>query len=407
MAAETFHSPTPEELMEFVDGEGTPAARAGIEAHLATCPSCQALAAGQRLLSRDAAAWQVAPAPESLRAPQAAVPLLRRPWPLPSRLALAGVSVAALVVVGVSQSRLRPARAPGVEASALQEIGLSDRDVKERRPEQGQGAVRPSFVDPEGPIQGRLDRRAGEENAAQSLVAAPQSGVAHGPAVIRTATLQLVAKDFSTVRSAVERILDGAAGFADQLGVSADPGTARVLRGTLRVPGTQLTDVLTRLRALGLVTQDQQNAQDVADQLVDLDARLKSARATEQRLIELLKNRTGKLSDVLEVEQELTRVRLDIERLDAEKTNMTRRVAYATIDLTIGEERKAGLDSGPLPLLTQIRVAAADGLQNVVDTVVGLALFVLRAGPSLILWGIAAAVAWTIVKRLRLKRAAA
>src|SRR4029453_5760242 len=97
----------------------------------------------------------------------------------------------------------------------------------------------------------------------------------------------------------------------------------------------------------------------------------------EARLIELLKNRTGKLSDVLEVGQELPRVRLEIERLDAEKTNMTRRVAYATIDLTISEERKAGLEPGPLPLLTQIRIAAADGLQNVVDTVVGLTLFVL------------------------------
>jgi anti-sigma factor RsiW len=401
MAAETFHSPSPEELMEFVDGEGTPAARAGIEAHLATCPSCQALAAGQRRLSREAAAWQVASAPESLRAPQAAVPLFRRAWPLPSRLVLAGVSVAAVVVVVASQSRLRPARAPGV--AAMQEIGLAPQRG-ENVSQQGQtGPVRPSFVAPEGPIHDGVDRRAGEETKAYSLAAAPpaQPGAVHGPAVIRTATLQLVAKDFSTVRSAVERILDGAAGFADQLGVSADPGTARVLRGTLRVPGTQLTDVLTRLRALGLVTQDQQNAQDVADQLVDLDARLKSARATEQRLIELLKNRTGKLSDVLEVEQELTRVRLDIERLDAEKTNMTRRVAYATIDLTIGEERKAGLDSGPLPLLTQIRVAAADGLQNVVDTVVGLALFVLRAGPSLVLWGVVALTIWLAVRRVR------
>jgi len=229
--------------------------------------------------------------------------------------------------------------------------------------------------------------------------ASPQVG--HGPAVIRTATLQMIAKDFSHVRSAVEAILDGSGGFADQLALSADPGSARVLRGTLRVPGTQLTDVLGRLRALGQVTQDQQNAQDVADQLVDLGARLTSARATEQRLIDLLKNRTGKLSDVLEVEQELTRVRLDIERLDAERTNMTRRVAYATIDLTISEERKAGLDSGPLPLLTQLRIAAADGLQNVVDTVVGLTLFVLRAGPSLFLWGFSGLALWIVAKRLR------
>jgi Domain of unknown function (DUF4349)/Putative zinc-finger len=382
MAAETFHSPTPEEIMEYVDGEGTPAARANIQAHLATCPACQALAAEQRGLSRDVNAWQVAPAPDSLRAPQSPAPAAARPWWYPPRVVLAGVSVILLVVVGVSQSRLKPARQT-MAAEAVESVPIR---VDE--------SVVPRALDAMTPAASPAQRGGG---AGSGSSAAP---ISHGPAVIRTATLQLVAKDFTHARSAVEVILDGAGGFADQLGLSADPGTARVLRGTLRVPGARLTDVLMRLRALGQVTQDQQSAQDVADQLVDMDARLKSARATEQRLIELLKNRTGKLSDVLEVEQELTRVRLDIERLDAEKTNMTRRVAYATIDLTINEERKAGLEPGPLPLLTQIRIAAADGLQNVVDTLVGISLFALRAGPSLVLWGIVGTALWIAGRRI-------
>jgi hypothetical protein len=395
MAAEHLHSPTPEELMEYVDGEGAPDARAGIEAHLATCPSCQTLAAQQRGLSRDLSAWRVAPAPDSLRAPQAAAPVVKRPWWYPTRVMVAGLSAASLVlVVAALQTRGRAVqRTPRAMAAAQPAATSLDNKAREElvdaAPRSGAGGSATAMPSSPKPEQ------------VANVPEAQNGEVSHGPAVIRTATLQLVAKDFVHARSAVEVILDGAAGFADQLGVSADPGSARVLRGTLRVPGTRLTDVLTRLRALGQVTQDQQSAQDVADQLVDLDARLKSARATEQRLIDLLKNRTGKLSDVLEVEQELTRVRLDIERLDAEKTNMNRRVAYATIDLTISEERKAGLDPGPLPLLTQLRIAAADGLQGAIDLVVGLALFVLRAGPSLVLWGFAGLALWILVKRMR------
>ena len=359
--------------MEYVDGEGTPAARAGIEAHLATCAACQALVEEQRNQSRDLAAWRVAPAPGSLKAPA------RRPliatfgrWQ-PSRVAMAALSVAAVLLIAVTYP-VRRMEPKGVMAIAAGEPAP-------RKPVSGRSAT----------VTTRVPMQAREE----------QGQTSHGPAVIRTATLHIIAKDFSHVRSAVEAILDSTGGFADQLGLSADPGSARVLRGTLRVPGARLTDVLARLRALGQVTQDQQNAQDVSDQLVDLEARLRNARATEQRLSDLLKNRTGKLTDVLEVEQEITRVRLEIERLDAEKTNTTRRVAYAAIDLTISEERKAGLDPGPLPLLTQVRIAAADGLQNVVDTVVGLTLFVLRAGPSLLLWGIAGLTAWLTVKRVR------
>ena len=181
--------------------------------------------------------------------------------------------------------------------------------------------------------------------------------------------------------------------------LTGDTSTARALQGTLRVPGDRMTDALARLRQVGQVVEDTQGSEDVTDQIVDLDARLGSARATEQRLTELLRNRTGKLSDVLEVERELARVRLDIERLDAEKTNTARRVTYATITLNIAEERKAGLDASPLSLATRIRIAAADGLESALESVAWTVLFLLRTGPTLILWSVVVAVVWLVLRR--------
>src|SRR3954468_8933354 len=68
-AADYTHTPGPEEIMAFVDGEGTAASRTAIEAHLADCAACQVLASEQRQLSLQASAWTVGPAPASLRAP--------------------------------------------------------------------------------------------------------------------------------------------------------------------------------------------------------------------------------------------------------------------------------------------------------------------------------------------------
>ncbi len=215
----------------------------------------------------------------------------------------------------------------------------------------------------------------------------------------RTATLRIVAKDFDPVRAAVEGIVSQAGGFIDQMTVTGDNTSARELRGTVRVPGDKMSAALARLRQIGQVVEDAQGSEDVTDQIVDLDARLASARATEQRLTEILRNRTGKLADVLEVEREITRVRLDIERLDAEKTNMGRRVTYATISLSIAEERKAGL-VGPLSLATRIRIASADGLESALDSATATVLFILRAGPSLLLWGAAAGFVWLFGRRL-------
>jgi len=211
--------------------------------------------------------------------------------------------------------------------------------------------------------------------------------------------LRIVAKDFGGVRASVESLVTQAGGFIDQMTVTGDTSSARTLHGTLRVPGDRLSDTLLRLRELGQVVEDTQGSEDVTDQIVDLDARLASARATEQRLTELLRTRTGRLSDVLEVERELTRVRLDIERLDAEKTNVGRRVSYATIGLTIAEARKAGLE-GPLSLATRIRVAAADGAEAALESIALTVLLLLRAGPTLMLWGAAVAIVWVIGRRV-------
>src|SRR5205823_10851551 len=58
------------------------------------------------------------------------------------------------------------------------------------------------------------------------------------------------------------------------------------------------------------------SAEDVGEEYVDVAARMANARRLESRLIDLLAARTGKLKDVLDVEQELARVREEIERYE-------------------------------------------------------------------------------------------
>lgn len=387
-AADYTHSPTPEEVMEYLDGEGTVESRTAIEAHLASCAACQAIAAEQRGISEHAQAWTVGTPPATLQPP--AAPRARVLWPLvgawrPSRVLMAGLTAAAAVLVLISFS----AR----EQRSLLQTSAAATPVVDSRVSAAQ-----------------YDRMAGRKSGGVGgggsatrppvLAEMPQSGGAlRTAAVIRTATLRIVAKEFNLVRPAVEAIVSQAGGFIDQMTLTGDTSTARALQGTLRVPGDRMTDALARLRQVGQVVEDTQGSEDVTDQIVDLDARLGSARATEQRLTELLRNRTGKLSDVLEVERELARVRLDIERLDAEKTNTARRVTYATITLNIAEERKAGLDASPLSLATRIRIAAADGLESALESVAWTVLFLLRTGPTLILWSVVVAVVWLVLRR--------
>ena len=222
-----------------------------------------------------------------------------------------------------------------------------------------------------------------------------------GPRIVRTATLRIVATgDFERIRPAVDRILQSVGGFVGDITAYDRPGSARSLRGTLRIPSTQFSAALAQLRALGRVTEDSQNAEDVTATVVDLDVRLANGRVTEKRLSQVLLNRTGSVTDVLEVEREVARVRTEIEQLEAQRTQLDRRIEYGTVTLEIVEEQPATVMLGPVPIPTRLRHAIADGVESAAMSMLAMTLFVLRAGPVTLLWvTVLGLPAWWIFRR--------
>jgi anti-sigma factor RsiW len=186
-----------------------------------------------------------------------------------------------------------------------------------------------------------------------ALAAAAVRSLAHtreipgGPLLVRTARMMITAADFDTARARFEAIVSGAGGFMGNVSVSAATREQRTLSATVRVPGPALEKTLAALRTIGPVTSEALDAEDVTQQSVDLDARLVNARASESRLKMILEQRTGRLSDVLDVEREISRVRGEIERMEAQRKDLDRRIQYASISVTISEEQRASLDLGP------------------------------------------------------------
>jgi hypothetical protein len=234
-----------------------------------------------------------------------------------------------------------------------------------------------------------------------------QAALINEPMIARTVSLAIVAeKDFDGARASLDKILARHNGYAASLNVSTPQGAARSLQASLRIPAPQLAAALAELKALGHVENETQNGEEITQQHADLAARLKNSRETEQRLQAILVQRTGKISDVLEVEQEIARVRGEIEQMEAQQKALERRVDFATIDLKLSEEYKAKLDSPAPSASTQLHNASVNGYRNVADTLLALLLFFAEYGPVLLLWAmILFTPAWLVWRRWR--RAAA
>jgi len=136
----------------------------------------------------------------------------------------------------------------------------------------------------------------------------------------------------------------------------------------LRLPSAKFDEALNGLSPIGKLESVNVNVADVGEEYVDVEARMTNARRLEQRLIDLLARRTGKLSDVLNVEHELARVREEIERYEGRMRYLRTRASVSTLTVTVHEPPPIVSPTGQGP----IREAFRQSWRNFVDLFAGI-----------------------------------
>jgi hypothetical protein len=129
----------------------------------------------------------------------------------------------------------------------------------------------------------------------------------------------------------------------DARGDGSDHATSSL---TLRVPGDKLTSALTELRRLATgAVSEQIGSDDVTDEFVDTESRLRNHKGLEEQLLALLKT-AGSVESALKVHQELAAVRGEIERLEGRRQFLERETSWATITLSLSEKPVAKVSEG-------------------------------------------------------------
>jgi len=173
----------------------------------------------------------------------------------------------------------------------------------------------------------------GEPNPAEASVPALANRK-----LIRNANVELEIVSFD---DAVEKITE----FAnEERGYVATTSSEKQANGKLKgeivvkVLPENLDHFLQKLRGIGQLKNQTLGTEDVTKAYFDTDARLKNARVMEQRLIDMLKTKTGKVSDLLQVEKELGRVREEIEKMQGELKYWDSQVQFATVTISLAEK---------------------------------------------------------------------
>ena len=233
-----------------------------------------------------------------------------------------------------------------------------------------------------------------------SCLAAPQVT----EPMVENVSLHIVPTNFDDASASIEKLATAHGGYVANLSASSQTGSARDVNVELRIPAKQSLAFVDAARKFGKVVEESRSTEEVTADYVDLQARLKAAKAAEQRLVELLGNRTGKLSDVLEVEREVTRVRSEIESMQGQANVLLHQVAYATIKIELSEEYRVTLQSDG-SVWHKLRDAAVSGFRNLEESIVGALVFLLDAGLSILFWRAAIfGIAWLVRRKIRARK---
>lgn len=121
------------------------------------------------------------------------------------------------------------------------------------------------------------------------------------------------------------------------------------LRIAFRVPRARFDEALKKLEGIGDVIHRDIHAEDVSDQYRDLEVRLKNARAMRDRLEQLL-SRANTVEDSLKIENQLSRITEEIERLSGALALLGHRVEFSKITVLFEARHADQVRNEPLRL---------------------------------------------------------
>jgi hypothetical protein len=200
--------------------------------------------------------------------------------------------------------------------------------------------------------------------------------------IIRNAALSLEVEEPAKAMQRVVTIAESRGGFVvtseSRQQTGAKGGRSyEVITIEARVPAAQFDAALGDIRATGSsVISEKISGKDVTEEYIDLEARLRTQKALEAQLLEIMKG-AHDVADAISVQRELTNVRTEIERVEGRRRFLENQSSLSTISVTL---------QPPAPLVntTGFLHSVGSAFGEGIDIAAAITLFLIRAALALL-----------------------
>lgn len=204
--------------------------------------------------------------------------------------------------------------------------------------------------------------------------------------IIRNANLKLETESPEEVQRKISSIADGKKGFvitSTQKNSGVKSKGRNWVSMKIRIPADKFQESLDEIRKTAdRVVSETVSGQDVTEEFVDIEARLKTKKALETRFLEIMKSAKN-VSEALNVERQLAGVRTEIERIEGRKRFLQSQTSLSTI--TIELRTPAAFSASSSGFFYELRQAFSDGFEAALTFILYLVRILIAILPFLLL----------------------
>lgn len=217
--------------------------------------------------------------------------------------------------------------------------------------------------------------------------------------IVYKAEVELISAKLDETARQIEAKVKELGGYVSGRNVSGTSGESRSGSWTVRIPAEKFDAFLAALPGVGELQSSNTTSEDVSEEFYDAAARLKNKRAEEERLVQLLRTSTGRLTDILTVEKEISRVREEVERIEGRIRFLSQQSDLSTVTINVHEVRGYVPPKRP-GFGTEVARSFVGSLDTLGAFVKGLTLALVALLPWLVVLGGLALGGYAILKNL-------
>lgn len=211
----------------------------------------------------------------------------------------------------------------------------------------------------------------------------PEATLTNDRKIIRNGDFTIEAKNPTEAQHQIQVIAESFGGFVVTSEFQQSSASVSVVNVIVRVPAAQFQAATDKIRGVGTVIREKISGKDVTEEYVDLEAQLRAKRALEAQFLEIMKQ-ARKVEDALSVQENLSEVRTEIERIEGRRRYLENQAALSTVSVTL---------QTPAPLIAasqtgfwaSVKNSFGEGVNEAVNIVLGLIHFVLVMLPVVVL----------------------